>query len=75
MRIAWKFKLGARAGITGPTIAAASRMVLSPAYVFYDTEVAALTNRWGYPLAAKVITPDCYQGRPGSSLDMVQGHS
>jgi predicted glycosyltransferase len=28
--------------------------------VFYDTENATSTNRWVYPLAAAVCTPDCY---------------
>jgi predicted glycosyltransferase len=30
--------------------------------VFYDTEIAKLTNAFAYPLADYVCTPDCYQG-------------
>ena len=65
IRLAWQFRPDVLAGIMGPTIAAASRVVGAPAYVFYDTEFATGTNRWVYPLAARVITPDCYQGRAG----------
>jgi predicted glycosyltransferase len=31
--------------------------------VFYDTEIARLTNSFAYPLADYVVTPDCYQGK------------
>jgi predicted glycosyltransferase len=31
--------------------------------VFYDTAFAVQTNRFVYPLAHSVCTPDCYQGR------------
>ena len=30
--------------------------------IFYDTENATLSNRISYPVATKVITPDCYKG-------------
>jgi uncharacterized protein len=56
-------------GIMGPSIAVAGRLMRVPAVVFYDTEVATQTNRFVYPLAFSVCTPDCYQGRvPGRHL-------
>lgn len=37
--------------------------------VFYDTEMAALTNSFVYPLADYVCTADCYQARvPGNHI-------
>ena len=50
-------------GIMGPSIAVAGRIRRIPAVVFYDTEFAVQTNRFVYPLAHSVCTPDCYQGR------------
>jgi hypothetical protein len=50
-------------GIMGPSIAVAGRIRRVPAVVFYDTEFAVQTNRFVYPLAHSVCTPDCYQGR------------
>ncbi|HEV8529696.1 MAG TPA: DUF354 domain-containing protein [Actinomycetes bacterium] len=50
-------------GIMGPSIAVAGRLRRVPAVVFYDTEFAVQTNRFVYPLAHSVCTPDCYQGR------------
>ena len=48
-------------GIMGPSIALAGKLLRKPAVVFYDTEFAARTNRFVYPLAAYVCTPDSYQ--------------
>lgn len=50
-------------GIMGVTIAQVGKMIRKPAVVFYDTENATMTNRFVYPLAYSVCTPDCYQGR------------
>jgi predicted glycosyltransferase len=55
------------AGIMGPSITAVGRarraLVRDRARiaVFYDTEIARLTNGVVYPLADYVCTPDCYQ--------------
>ncbi|HSM02051.1 MAG TPA: DUF354 domain-containing protein [Acidimicrobiia bacterium] len=49
-------------GIMGPSIAPAGRLLRIPSVVFYDTENAGRTNRWVYPMASAVCTPDCYQG-------------
>ena len=50
-------------GIMGPSIAPVGRLLRIPSVVFYDTENAGMTNRWVYPMAAAVCTPDCYRGR------------
>lgn len=60
-----RFRADVLAGIMGPTIAVAGKVLRRPAWVFYDTEFARATNRWVYPLAHKVITPECYQGTVG----------
>lgn len=49
-------------GIMGVTIAQVGKLIGRPAIVFYDTENATLTNRFVYPLAHSVCTPECYQG-------------
>lgn len=55
------------AGIMGPSITAVGRVrrVLARdrarIAVFYDTEIAKLSNGVVYPLADYVCTPDCYQ--------------
>jgi hypothetical protein len=49
-------------GIMGPSIAVAGRLLGIPAWVFYDTENAWITNGFAYPLARRVYTPACYLG-------------
>lgn len=49
-------------GVMGPSIAIVGKLTNTPAFVLYDTEIAKATNRWVYPIAEAVITPDCYQG-------------
>jgi predicted glycosyltransferase len=55
------------AGIMGPSITVVGRLRRLLARdrariaVFYDTEIARLTNAVVYPLADYVCTPDCYQ--------------
>jgi predicted glycosyltransferase len=57
-----KFRPDVMTGIMGPSIALAGALTRVPAVVFYDTEFAVQTNRFVYPLAFRVCTPDCYQG-------------
>ncbi len=52
-------------GIMGPTIALAGKCLSARTVIFYDTEMAKITNRFAYPLADRVCTPDCYQGSAG----------
>jgi predicted glycosyltransferase len=57
------------AGIMGPSISTVGRLRRvsgrdrARVAVFYDTEIAKLTNSFSYPLADYVCTPDCYQGK------------
>ena len=55
-----KFSPDVLLGIMGVSIAPVGRLLRRPALVFYDTEVATQTNRFVYPMASSVITPDCY---------------
>lgn len=55
-----KFSPDVLLGIMGVSIAPVGRILRRPALVFYDTEVATQTNRFVYPMASAVITPDCY---------------
>jgi len=57
---ALKFSPDVLVGIMGVSIAPVGRLLRRPALVFYDTEVATQTNRFVYPMASSVITPDCY---------------
>lgn len=68
-RLARRFRPDYLLGIMGPTIALAGRALPARTVVFYDTEMARATNRFVYPLADLVCTPECYQGRvPGRHL-------
>jgi predicted glycosyltransferase len=58
-----RFRPDVMTGIMGPSIALAGAVTRVPAVVFYDTEFAVQTNRFVYPLAFRVCTPDCYQAR------------
>lgn len=62
VRLARRFRPTVLIGIMGPSIAPAGRILRVPAVVFYDTELAAVTNRWVYPMASAVCTPDSYAG-------------
>lgn len=47
----------------GGTFAAQSAYLCRiPSVVFYDTEIASVQNRITYPLASKVVVPNCYDG-------------
>lgn len=58
--MARKFSPDVLLGIMGVSVAPVGRLLRRPALVFYDTEVATQTNRFVYPMASSVITPDCY---------------
>ena len=55
-----KFRPDVLIGIMGVTIVQVGRLISKPAVVFYDTENATITNRFVYPLAHSVCTPECY---------------
>jgi predicted glycosyltransferase len=55
-----RFRPDVLVGIMGVTIAQVGPLIRRPALVFYDTENAKLTNRFVYPLAHSVCTPNCY---------------
>ncbi len=61
-KLARVFKPDLLVGVMGVTIAPLGKVFRRPAVVFYDTENAGITNRFVYPLAHTVCTPDCYQG-------------
>jgi len=67
-RVIGDFRPHFLAGIMGPSITTVGRLRRLLARdrariaVFYDTEIAKLTNSVVYPLADYVCTPDCYQG-------------
>lgn len=63
LKVMTEFRPDVMTGIMGPTIALAGAVRRVPAVVFYDTEFAAQTNWFVYPLARTVCTPDCYQGK------------
>lgn len=61
-RLARRFRPDVLTGVMGVTIAPLGKLLRRPAVVFYDTENAGITNRFVYPLAHTVCTPDCYRG-------------
>jgi len=63
LKVMRDFRPDVMTGIMGPAIALGGKLRRVPAVVFYDTEFAVQTNRFVYPLAHSVVTPDCYQGR------------
>jgi uncharacterized protein len=77
MNVMRSFRPDVMTGIMGPSIAVAGALRLRriPSVVFYDTEFAVQTNRFVYPLAYSVCTPDCYQGPvPGRHLSYAGYH-
>jgi len=56
-------------GVMGPSIAVVGRLRRLAGIdrvrtaIFYDTEMAKITNWFSYPMADYVCTPDCYQGK------------
>lgn len=61
-KIARQHKADILMGIMGPSIALAGKFLASKTIVFYDTEMATVTNSFVYPLADQVCLPDCYEG-------------
>lgn len=61
-------------GIMGPSIAVAGFLLRIPSWVFYDTENARITNWFAYPLAQRVYTPECYQGKVGRNQICYAGY-
>ncbi|MFQ5524848.1 MAG: DUF354 domain-containing protein [Thermoanaerobaculia bacterium] len=77
----WKFRGLAKRfgadfllGIMGPTIALAGKTLSSKTVVFYDTEMATVTNWFAYPLADAVVTPTCYSGKVGGNHVTYSGY-
>ena len=64
-RLARRFRPDYLLGIMGPTIALAGKVLPSRTVIFYDTEMAKVTNWFAYPLADRVCTPTCYQESVG----------
>lgn len=62
LRVARRFRPDVMAGIGGIFIAHVGALTRIPSLVFYDTENARAQNALTYPLAHRVIVPDCYQG-------------
>jgi uncharacterized protein len=68
-RVAERFRPHFLTGIMGPSIAVVgllrrlAGMDRVRTAIFYDTEMAKVTNWFSYPMADYVCTPDCYQGR------------
>lgn len=50
-------------GIMGPSISVVGAILRIPAWVYYDTENAWITNWFAYPLASRVYSPSCYLGK------------
>jgi predicted glycosyltransferase len=69
LRAISRFRPDFLVGAMGPSIAPVGRLVRLAGgprprvIVFYDTEMAKLTNSFVYPLADYVCTADCYHGK------------
>jgi len=61
LRVARRFRPDVMAAIGGIFIAHVGALTRIPSLVFYDTENARAQNALTYPLAHRVIVPDCYQ--------------
>lgn len=60
--VARRFRPDVMAGIGGIFIAHVGALLRIPSLVFYDTENARAQNALTYPLAHRIIVPQCYQG-------------
>ncbi|MFC1506905.1 DUF354 domain-containing protein [Thermoproteota archaeon] len=65
LKIAAEFMPDVLLGIMGITVAPTGRILGIASIVFYDTEIASLTNFIAYTLCDKFITPNCYRERLG----------
>ena len=61
LRVARAFRPDVMAAIGGIFIAHVGAVARIPSLVFYDTENARAQNALTYPLAHRVIVPDCYR--------------
>lgn len=61
LQVARRFRPDVMAAIGGIFIAHVGALTRIPSLVFYDTENARMQNALTYPLAHRVIVPDCYQ--------------
>lgn len=61
-RIAREFRPDVITGLGGICAAQVGRWLGIPSVVFYDTETAHLQNFLTYPLATRVVVPECYYG-------------
>lgn len=74
LAVAKEFNPDVLTGIMGPTIAPAGRLMRTPSVVFYDTEFARVTNRWVYPMAKFVVTPNSYLDDIGKNQRRYDGY-
>lgn len=74
VRICQKEKPSLLLGIMGPSIAVAGRLLGIPVWIMYDTENATITNWFAYPLATRIYTPRCYQGRTRPNQKRYNGY-
>ena len=74
LMIARRFQPDYLIGIMGPTIALAGKLLASKTVVFYNTEIAFISNFFSYPLADLVVTPSCYQRSVGRHHLTYQGY-
>lgn len=61
LQVARSFRPDVLTAIGGTFAAHVGALIRRPSVVFYDTENARLQNAITYPLATRVIVPDCYQ--------------
>src|SRR5690606_37305582 len=62
-------------GLGGTFAAQSAYLCRIPSVVFYDTEMATMQNRITYPLASKVVVPNCYDGwTPSTRTVRYQGY-
>lgn len=60
MRICKREKPDLLVGVMGVIIAPVGRVMGIPSHTYYDTEAAAISNKWVYRLTSKFITPEYY---------------
>ncbi len=61
-------------GVGGTFTVHAAKLMRRPAIVFYDTEIAKISNAITYPFASAICTPDCYKGNIGSRHVCYKGY-
>jgi predicted glycosyltransferase len=65
LRLGRRFQPDVLLEIGGTFIVYAARLLGAPALVFYDTEIARVSNAITYPFADAICTPSCYAGDLG----------